>query len=188
MLSKKLKVIAALAIVIFMLGLSAGCATSPPVISPPIEADNPPPPVSNGSTAPSPTFTGEPPPDITWISPGKVNIGNFHPGARAEWNILIHNGQNAPASFEVKYREPNRAEEGYIKAPAIVQDWVIITDATPILMPRETRVVLVAIEMPDDAISPAPKWEFWVSVIDTSQSGMITTELCSRWCVQMKMD
>ncbi|GAG79299.1 unnamed protein product, partial [marine sediment metagenome] len=37
---------------------------------------------------------GEPPTDKTWISPGKVNVGNFYAGARAEWPLLIHNGSN----------------------------------------------------------------------------------------------
>lgn len=37
---------------------------------------------------------GEPPIDKTWISPGKVNVGNFYSGARAEWPLLIHNGSN----------------------------------------------------------------------------------------------
>lgn len=36
-----------------------------------------------------------PPQDMTWISPGKVAVGNFYPGARAEWIIQVHNGNDS---------------------------------------------------------------------------------------------
>lgn len=32
------------------------------------------------------------PNDVSWISPGKVVVGNFYAGARAEWVMIIHNG------------------------------------------------------------------------------------------------
>ena len=147
---------------------------------------------NNASDTPVPENGGaiivlpdEPPSDVTWISPGKVMIGNFAPGARAEWYITVHNGNDEMSSFALVYRNPSRVEEGYVFAPAHVKDWVIIADATPILMPRETREVLVALEMPPTAISPGPKWEFWISIQDTTQEGTIITELCSRWLVQM---
>ena len=129
---------------------------------------------------------GEPPADRTWISPGKVNIGNFYPGARAEYPITIHNGADTKTSFSVTYRYPDHVGEGYVKPPLEVQDWVIIADSTPVLMPKETRDILVVLEMPKDSKVFAPKWEFWISVIDTSQVGMVVTELCSRWLVAMR--
>ena len=128
----------------------------------------------------------EPPIDRTWISPGKVMVGNFYPGARAEWNLLVHNGKDTQASFVIAYRYPDHVGEGYVKPTTEVQDWVIIADPTPILMPKETREILIALEMPKDAISPGKLWEFWISVKDQTQTGMITTELCSRWCVSMR--
>ena len=95
----------------------------------------------------------EPPPELneqTWISPGKVEVGRFHPGARAEWPLIIHNGKSEPAQFEVRYREPTSVDEGHIKAPGVVQDWVIIADPTPLLDAFETREVLVVLEMPEE--------------------------------------
>jgi len=131
----------------------------------------------------------EPPPELydkTWISPGKVEVGNFYPGARAEWPLTIHNGNAEPAQFEVKYREPGSVEEGYVKAPSIAQDWVIIADPAPILEGFETREVLIAIVMPEGAESPAPKWEFWIAVKDATQTGTVQTELALRWLVTMR--
>lgn len=131
----------------------------------------------------------EPPPELydkTWISPGKVEVGNFHPGARAEWPLTIHNGNAEPARFEVRYREPSQCEEGYVKAPGIVQDWVLIADPTPLLEGYETREVLIAVVMPEDAESPAPNWEFWIVTKDVTQAGMVQTELASRWLVSMR--
>lgn len=34
----------------------------------------------------------EPPYDVTWLSPGKVEVDNYYPGGRAEWELTIHNG------------------------------------------------------------------------------------------------
>ena len=47
------------------------------------------------------TVPDEPPKDKTWISPGKVQVGNFYPGARAEWMLTINNGNDGVTS-EVK--------------------------------------------------------------------------------------
>lgn len=128
----------------------------------------------------------EPPEDVTWISPGKIRVGNFYPGARAEWNLLIHNGNNITASFAVTYRHPDHVGEGYVKPPEEAQDWVIIVDTAPVLAPRETREILVVLAMPRDAAVFAPEWEFWVSVKDTTQIGMVQTELCCRWLITMR--
>jgi len=66
-----------------------------------------------------------------------------------------------------------------------VQEWVIIADPTPVLKAFETREVLIAVVMPEDAESPALKWEFWIAVKDVTQAGMVQTELACRWLVTM---
>jgi len=129
---------------------------------------------------------GEPPSNVTWMSPGKVNIGNFYPGARAEYPVTIHNGYDTACSFAVSYRYPDHVADGYVKPILEVQDWVIVADATPVLAPQETRDILVTLEMPEDADIFAPQWEFWVSVVDTTQEGMVCTELASRWLISMR--
>ena len=128
---------------------------------------------------------GEPPPDRTWISPGKVQIGNFYAGARAEWDLSLHNGESEERTFSISYRHPDRVEKGFEPAPGEAKDWVIIADASPVLAPRETRNMLVVLELPDNAEVP-PQWEFWVAVKDISQGGMVQTVLCSRWLVRMR--
>jgi hypothetical protein len=138
---------------------------------------------SDGGTT---VLPNEPPVDRTWISPGKVQVGNFYPGARAEWTLSVHNGKDTTASFLVAYRYPDNVGEGYVKPAKEVQDWVIIADPTPVLAPYETREILIVLEMPEDAAVFTPKWEFWISVIDTTQTGMVKTELCSRWLVAMR--
>ncbi|MBA7571641.1 hypothetical protein ES708_13407 [subsurface metagenome] len=140
---------------------------------------------SEPPTAETPTT---PPPglyDKTWISPGKVEVGNFYPGARAEYKISIHNGSDEPAEFSVSYRAADNTAEGYEPAPAEAQAWVTIDDPAPVLAAKETRDVLIAVEMPDDAQAP-PKWEFWIAAKDVTQTGMVQTELACRWLVEMK--
>jgi len=126
-----------------------------------------------------------PPDDMTWISPGKVTVSNFYPGARAEYNLVVHNGRTESYPFEIKYRIPDNLGEGFVAAPVEAQNWVIIADSTPILEPKETKEILVVLEMPNEASSPS-SWEFWVSVRDVSQVGMVQTELCSRWQIYMR--
>ena len=128
----------------------------------------------------------EPPPDRTWLSPGKVQISNYYPGARAEWNVTVHNGNNTHTTFAITYREPSYTAAGYVKPSVEAQSWVIIADSMPVLAPKETRDILVTLAMPGGVINYPMKWEFWISVMDKSQTGMVTTELCSRWLVEMR--
>jgi hypothetical protein len=145
--------------------LVAGCTPSGPVIEEP---------------QPGPELY-----DQVWISPGKVNVNHFFPGARAEYPLTIHNGNDQTAEFSITYREANSPAEGYVAAPAEAQDWVIIADPTPVLSAKETKKVLIAVDMPEDATAPK-KWEFQVVVKDTSQTAMVQTELACRWLVTMK--
>ncbi len=128
----------------------------------------------------------KPPDNATWISPGKVMIANFYPGGKAEYPITIHNGKDTMASFDIHYRMPNRVKEDYLMPTPEVQDWIIIADSTPVLMPRETKDIIVTLDMPKEAISPGQKWEFWIGVKDTTQSGTVQTEMASRWLVSMR--
>jgi hypothetical protein len=145
-------------------------------------------------TTTSPTITTPiyptdytPPLDMNWISPGKVMVSNFYPGARAEYDINVHNGNDVATRFQVICRVPDHTGEGYVKATTeMVQDWVIIADMTPLLAPRETRDILVILTMPASAEAPAKKWEMWISVIDMSQTEFVRTELCLRWLVTMR--
>lgn len=140
--------------------------------------------ITPASTSASSEFT-EPPIDRTWISPGKVNIANFYPGGQAEYYISIHNGNSKDSSFKVTYRIPGRIREPYLSPPEAAKDWVIIANQTPIIEPYTTKDILITLYMPDDAVAP-DQWEFWVSVIDEGQKGLLQTELCSRWLIDMR--
>jgi len=139
-------------------------------------------------SAPPVVQTPEPPPELydkTWISPGKVEVGNFYPGARAEYPLSIHNGKDEPAEFSVTYRVADNTAEGYVTAPGGAEGWVIIAEPALVLAAKETRQVLIAVEMPKGAKAP-PKWEFWIAVKDVTQTGMVQTELACRWLVEMR--
>jgi len=224
----------------------------------------------SGGTQPIPTSTSviptlptgyEPPEAQTWLSPGRVQIGNFYPGATAEWNILVHNGENSckieyyigteagetagsvvlpeglvggslssvvslvsnylgdrpssvgynvgkkelaisglapsttrkisivylspePSTFSIYYKEPDSLTEGFSMPPIGAKDWVIVSDPSPVLAPKETREIMVSVVMPQGATAPN-KWEFWIGVAQAS-AGMVQVELCSRWTVEMR--
>jgi len=114
-------------------------------------------------------------------------VGNFYAGARAEWPLLVHNGNDTPTTFSIYYREPDHTGEGYVEAPPEAKGWVIIADCTPVIAPKTTQEIMVAIEIPRDYGGQLPpKWEFWIGVKDTTQTGMIQTEICSRWLISMR--
>ena len=161
-----------------VLALMAGCAVYPsePPVVPPSPA------FTNGAIQ----DTGSQPPDnMNWISPGKVNVTNFYPGARAEYPITVHNGNDVDCTFAVSYRYPDHVDGEFMLPDPDVQDWVIVADMTPLLAPMETRDILITLEMPDDADIFATQWEFWVAVMDMSQ-GMVKAELCVRWLITMR--
>ena len=128
----------------------------------------------------------QPSEDATWISPGKVFIEDLFPGARAEWTLSVHNGNDEDAPFLVAYKEPSHVEAGYEPPLAESPDWVVIAETNPVLAPKETRDILIALDIPEDAAIPAEKWELWVGVKDASQEGMVQTELASRVLVSMR--
>jgi hypothetical protein len=166
--------------------LLAGCLpqstadnTAPNSSTPTIPMENTP---SNSTMV----LDNPPPENVTWVSPGKVNVSNFYPGARAEYPVTIHNGNNVATEFLISYRNPDNVATGYSRPSSKVQDWVIVADETPVLAPKETREVMVILEMPKDAKVFAESWEFWISVKDNSQTGTVKTELCIRWLIDMR--
>ena len=125
--------------------------------------------------------------DIDWVSPTEVEIGNYYPGARAEWLLRVHNGSDSIAKYDIGYRIPysNNLRDGCQMPPAEAEDWVVITDSTIIIMPKETREVLVVLAIPNGAEVSSKKWEFWTSVAKQGQ-GMVATEVCVRWLINMR--
>lgn len=128
----------------------------------------------------------EPPNNVTWISPGKVEVGNFYAGATAEWPITVHNGNDEETKFLIKYRYPDHVGDGYSYPTSDVENWITIGSDSIMFGPYETKEIIVALNMPEGASSPGDKWEFWISVIDASQEGFVKTELCIRWLIVME--
>lgn len=170
--------VATLAVVLL---LAAGCSTGSTYT--PVNTVTPEPTLEPTATM---VFDVDPPVDRTWISPGMVQVGNFYSGARAEWPLTIHNGNDYITEFLVRYRYPDHVGTGYEKPTQEVQDWLIISDATPVIAAYGTIDVLITLEMPYDATSPGHKWEFWLSIFDTNQTNFLQKEVCSRWQIIMK--
>ena len=153
-----------------------------------------------GSTASNPTATptetgvqpvpteqlATPPMNVSWISPGKVEVGDFYAGASAEYPLRVHNGNDVPTLFLVTCRLPDNTATGYVIPQPDAVNWITVTGAETPLQAYETRDVMVSLNMPADGLYPAPKWELWVSVVDSSQEGFVHTELCSRWLITME--
>lgn len=170
---------AILIIVVLMLGtVLVACPSDTPMVSEPQPSQ---PPVQfNGIT------DMKPPEDMSWINPGKVIVTGFYPGARAESTLLLYNGGDTKASFSITCRPPDNLKDGYTMPPPEALGWVTVEDPLPTLEPKETKALLIVLEMPEKATSPPEQWEFWISVFDTSQTGFVVTELASRWLITMR--
>jgi hypothetical protein len=123
-------------------------------------------------------------PDSTWLSPGKIQINNLHPGSRIEQKIKIHNGNKSAAKFSVYYRIPDYVENDYTIAPDDAGNWISIEDSSPVLEPRDTKEIRIGLDLPDDVQLPE-RWEFWIGAKE-DKGNMLATELCSRWLIRMK--
>jgi len=148
-------------------------------------------------------------PGTTWIGPGKVylddddhiqeargvdgrlynytvhGLGLLSYNEEFKCNLQIHNGGNQTAVFSVDYRYPDGVEAGYTRLSSDIRQWVYIKEKKPSIAPGETRNVPISLYVPLGANITGGKFEFWIGVIDQSQTGMIITELAQRWLVTM---
>jgi len=124
-------------------------------------------------------------PEHNAIKDGKVWVDNYVSGTAAEYYIDIYNANNHASAFSVDFRVADTLQEGYTRAPSDVRDWVVIDEKQPLVQPHEWHRVTIRLGMPSHATPPADKWEFWVGVIDLSQTGNIQVELCQRWMITM---
>ncbi len=145
----------------------SGCSSIAPISSPSSG-------ILDTNTPTTPVLpSGQKPPDTSnWISPAKVNLGNFHVGANAEYPITVHNGNSKPSKFLVQLRVADYTSAGYAPAPLdVLQDWVLIADSTPVLNALETRDIIVVITMPS---KPDPlQTQFW-QIMDTGVAQLTT--------------
>jgi len=121
-----------------------------------------------------------------WITPGKVFVENCQQGEAAEYYVQIHNSNDHDATFFVEYRYPDALTEGYSKPSEDTPYWLWVSDKKrPVIPAHETYTVIIRLTVPKSATVPADKWEFWIGVIDQSQTGNVITELAQRWLITM---
>ena len=113
------------------------------------------------------------------FSPGKYHIDNLIPGRQADLPITLHNGSDEVCTLIIAYRIPDFVDDGYVMAPSSASGWLIIPDKILEIRPREKKETILTIDIPEGATTTA-KWEFWVSIKDSSQTGMVQTEGCMR--------
>lgn len=122
--------------------------------------------------------------DTNWISPGKVTIGNLYKGAQAEYSMRIHNGSAQATIFQITVRQPDYTDGE--KLPYECLNWVNIPQKAVYVSGKGTVDALITVKMLEDSGYKGKDYEFWLSVVDSSQKGMIQTELCSRWLISTR--
>lgn len=140
---------------------------------------------------PSPTFEGDEGyyeiinSDKVWISPGEFAISNYYPGAIAQCPLRIHNGSDDASRFTIEYRMPNKLTPGYQLPPADAYKWVTIVEPEPLIAAKETREIIIRLEIPEKAVVNQKQWEFWI-VTRAGGQGSIQTENGARCLVKMR--
>lgn len=121
--------------------------------------------------------------DTDWVTPAQVDIGNFRAGARAEFNLRVHNGSNKVSFYDVRYMVPTDTKDGYSMPPSNAILWVTVPDVV-VIQPKETKEVMIVIEIPKDT-KIDNDWEFWTSVLKQGQ-GTVQSQVATRWLINMR--
>lgn len=128
------------------------------------------------------------------ISPGKFYLddahivdgkGAYQAGDSREFQLLVTNKNGFAAEFSVDYRVPDNVIDGYSRPTSEVRDWVWISNRRPTIPAGETMAITIRLGMPESAAPPGDKWEFWIGVIDQSQTGWLVVEQANRWLITM---
>jgi len=108
-----------------------------------------------------------------WIYPGKI-----YSESSVE-TIKVHNGKDVPAQFGISVRKPDYTEEGYRSITDEELNQVVLSTTLMGVPSAWSETFEVSFSLPD-------KVEFWVSIIDRNQPGLVKAELCSRILVWKK--
>lgn len=125
------------------------------------------------------------PDNQTWLSPGKLEINNYIPGATVKCILHVHNGNSVATPFSILYSIPDNSDAGYVIANSQSRYWVEIDLPNPVIEPMSTKDITVTLSMPLGVTAPGNKWEFWVCSKDVSQDTFIQTQLCTKFQVTM---
>lgn len=97
----------------------------------------------------------------------------------------------APRFYQVVYATPTSLPAGTSLPPVNAEDWVKIGSNLILMQTFDTVVVPISMFVPEDAVIPQEKWEFWVLVREAetgSGSVALQIEYRSRWIINMKQD
>lgn len=127
----------------------------------------------------------------TYIAQG---TGAYVAGEARDSTLTIWNLNDYAATFSVDYRVPDNVIIGYHRPTSEVRDWVWISDRWPTIPAHGKMDIIVRLSMPTSAVAPGydsvndphPKWEFWIAVIDQSQTGWLKIEVVSRFLITMR--
>ncbi len=107
--------------------------------------------------------------------------------------INLHNPTDETVTFFLSYEVAVKITQDkdtglfYLPAPAGCEDWVEFSTKIINVPPKTIGHVPVRIVIPKKVMELLPlRWEFRIRVKDSSQTGMLGTEVLQRWLISMK--
>jgi hypothetical protein len=161
--------------------LFIGCSPAPSVATP-----SGAPPTGGLGISANPSKDEITDPNVSWISPAKVEVGNLYPNATGEFELTIYNGRDTNAAYSVEAQVPSFVADGYTAIPKEYLTWVTFDNPRPVVPPKQSRIIIVDITMPASVTYSQKKAEVWVVVRDETQAGSIQTQLACRVMVDTR--
>ena len=122
-------------------------------------------------------------------SASRINVRNFHSGARAEVVFLVENksGRDIYPCLDIKL-DVNTSDydvaKDYENAPASILSWFDVPEIE-MIKHGETKTFVLGIEMPKDALKFADKWAF-MTECSGDTGGRVQTAVGLWWLIDMR--
>lgn len=96
------------------------------------------------------------------VSPARVHIDGLRPGARASFELKVHNGHDGPRTFSLATCTPWDLKEGRCELPDA--GWVEFSPVTLAVPAGDSGEVTVTVSVPRDEQWAYGDWETWLGV------------------------
>jgi uncharacterized membrane protein len=116
------------------------------------------------------------------VSPSEVRIDDLPPGETAEFELTIHNKDDAPHVFALATCQPPEEERREGRAEFPSDSWISFSSSEIEVLANSETNVTVTVDIPQEQKWGGQNWEIWLGVAAES-SDLLSAELYVRCLV-----